>query len=198
MESYLLESGLSWTMSKILPYLAMILLGIVLWIIAKKLLKSVNKYLRLILLLVVFIAPFLLYFVQSPIYQGDFTNNGTLVDQTDATAELTGKKLVVITIPGCPFCYEAIDQLRVMKDRVPALEVEYIVCSSDSTTMDWYQEKGGDFIAVRLAENKDEMAKLAQHAFPTFVLVDNKKALKTWSNDSFGVFAKDEVELEFN
>jgi len=198
MESYFLNAGLSWTMSKVLPYFIMILVGIVLWIIAKKLLKSLNKFLRWALLLVIFLMPFGIYFSISPIYEGDFNNNAIEVMRSDANAELTGKKLVVITIPGCPFCLQAIDQLLVMKKRVPNIEIEYIVCSSDSTTVDWYKEKAGDDITVRLAVNSEEMAKIAQHAFPTFVLVDNNHPIKTWSNDSFGVFARDEIELEFN
>ncbi|MDP4797872.1 MAG: hypothetical protein NWR50_03325 [Crocinitomicaceae bacterium] len=198
MESYFLNAGLSWTMSKVLPYFIMILVGILLWIIAKKLLKSLNKFLRWALLLVIFLMPFGIYFSISPIYEGDFSNNAIEVMRSDANAELTGKKLVVITIPGCPFCLQAIDQLLVMKKRVPNIEIEYIVCSSDSTTVDWYKENAGDDITVRLAVNSEEMAKIAQHAFPTFVLVDNNHPIKTWSNDSFGVFARDEIELEFN
>lgn len=198
METYFLDSGMSWTMSKVLPYLIMVLVGIVLWIIAKRLLKSINKFLRWGLLLLAFIIPFGIYFSISPIYEGDFSNNSIEVSRSDTNAELNGKKLVVITIPGCPFCLEAIDQLLIMKGRVPKIEIEYIVCGSDSTSLDWYKEKAGSDIAVKLADNKEEMAKIAQHAFPTFVLVDNNHPLKTWSNNSFGVFAKDEVELEFN
>ena len=203
METYFLGSGMSWTMSKVLPYLIMILVGIVLWIIAKKILKSSKKYLRWTLLLVIFVLPFIIYFMISPIFEGDFTNNSVEVEQSASNAELNGKKLVVITIPGCPYCYDAIDQLLIMKKRVPEIEIEYVVCSSDSTTIEWYKKKGGDVISVRLADNPEEMAKIAKgddevSTFPTFVLVDNKHPLKTWSNDSFGVFAKDEVELEFN
>lgn len=197
MELYFLESGLSWTMSKVLPYLIMVVVGIVLWIIARKLIKTKKKFLRWALLLVVFCIPFGIYFLMAPIYQGDFSNNAVEVSRSEANAELTGKKLVVITIPGCPFCYEAIDQLLVMKKRVPKLEIEYIVCSSDSTSVNWYMEKGGSEITVRLADNKEEMAKIAQHVFPTFVLVDNDHPIKTWTNDNFGVFARDEIELEF-
>lgn len=198
MESYFLDAGMSWTMSKVLPYLAMIVLGIILWFIFKKLLKRINKFLRWTLLLIVFLLPFGVYFAISPIYEGDFSNNSVEVERTDLNAELYGKKLSVITIPGCPFCLEAMDKLLIMKDRVPELEIEYVVCSIDTTSLNWYKEKGGDLINVRLAESREEMSKIAAHAFPTFVLVDNNHPLKVWSNDNFGVFAMDEVELEFN
>lgn len=198
MESYFLESGMSWTMSKILPYLITIVLGLILWIIFKKVLRRINKYIRWVALLAIFVSPFCLYFLISPIYEGDFTNNSIEVKRTVANSELNGEKLVVIAIPGCPYCLEAIDKLLVMKKRVPEMSIEYVVCSADSTSIDWYKEKGGDMISVRLAENEEEMAEIAKHTFPTFVLIDNDHPLKTWSNDSFGVFAMDEVELEFN
>ena len=67
--------------------------------------------------------PFGIYFSISPIYEGDFSNNAIEVMRSYANAELTGKKLVVITIPGCPFCLQAIDQLLVMKKRVPNIEI---------------------------------------------------------------------------
>ena len=189
---------MSWTMSKVLPYLITIILGLILWIIFRKLFKGLNKYIRWVILLVVFVLPFCIYFLIVPIYEGDFTNNSVEIERTELNAELNGKKLVVISIPGCPYCLEAIDRLLIMKKRVPDLEIEYVVCSVDSTSIGWYKEKGGDNITVRLAQNKEEMAKIAEHAFPTFVLVDNNHSLKKWSNDGFGVFAMDEIELEFN
>jgi len=198
MELYFLESGMSWTMSKILPYLITVVLGLILWIIFKKVLRRINKYIRWVALLVIFALPFSIYFLISPIYEGDFTNNSSEVERTDSNAELNGEKLVVIAIPGCPYCLEAIDKLLIMKKRVPEMSIEYVVCSTDSTSIDWYKEKAGETIPVRLAENREEMANIAEHAFPTFVLVSKNGPLKKWSNDKFGVFAMDEVELEFN
>lgn len=198
METYFLESGFSWTMSKVLPYAIMVVLGLILVLIVKRYMKSINKYLRWVMLLIIFALPFGIYFIIHPIYQGDFSNNAVEVEKTTDYSELVGEKLVVITIPGCKYCYEAIEDLLVMKSRVESLEIEYVVCSKDSTTVNWYKEKAGTEINVRIATNPDALMRLADYAFPTFMLVDNDKPLKKWSNDSFGVFAKDEVELHFN
>lgn len=197
MESYFLESGLSWTMSKVVPYAVMVVLGLFIILLIKRYLKSVNKYIKWILLLIVFAMPFGIYFILHPIYQGDFSNNVVEVDKNSAYSELSGEKLVVITIPGCKYCYEAIDDLLIMKSRLENIEIEYIVCSTDSSTVNWYSEKTDTAINVRLASNPETFMRLADYAFPTFILVDNDKPLKKWSNDSFGVFAKDEVELHF-
>ena len=198
MEAFFLDSGMSWTMSKVIPYLITILLGIVLVFILKRPLKSINKYVKWLLLLVIFALPFGVYFVMNPIYQGDFSNNSVEAERAVANKELTGEKLVVITIPGCKYCYEAIDDLIVMKSRVEGMQIEYVVCSKDSSAIQWYSDKAGESIHVRLADNPEAMMELANFSFPAFILVDNNKPHKKWSNDSFGVFAKDEVELNFN
>ena len=123
METFFLDSGMSWTMSKVLPYLITILAGIFFWIIARRVFRKKNKYVRWAVLLVVFILPFCVYFLISPIYEGDFTNKPIEVERTESNSELVGKKLVVITIPGCPYCLQAIDRLLIMKKRVPDLEI---------------------------------------------------------------------------
>ncbi len=198
MEAYFLESGFSWTMSKVVPYVIMVVLGLIIALLVKRYMKSINKYLRWALLLVVFALPFGIYFVVHPIYQGDFSNNAVEVEKSTDYSELVGEKLVVITIPGCKYCYEAIDDLLIMKSRAENIEIEYVVCSTDSSTVNWYKEKTGKEISVRIATNPEALMRLADYAFPAFILVDNNKPLKKWSNDSFGVFAKDEVELHFN
>ncbi len=198
MESYFLESGLSWTMSKAVPYVIMVFVGLLLILVVKRFLKSINKYLKWVLLLIIFAVPFGIYFILHPIYQGDFSNNVVQVEKIDEFNELEGEKLVVITIPGCKYCYEAVDDLLIMKSRLKNISIEYIVCSTDSSTVNWYKEKTGTQIDVRIAQNPESLMRLADYAFPTYILVDNNKPLKKWSNDSFGVFAKDEVELHFD
>lgn len=198
MESYFLESGLSWTMSKAVPYVIMVFVGLLLILVVKRFLKSINKYLKWVLLLIIFAVPFGIYFMLHPIYQGDFSNNVVQVEKIEEFNELEGEKLVVITIPGCKYCYEAVDDLLVMKSRLKNISIEYIVCSTDSSTVNWYKEKTGTQIDVHIAQNPEALMRLADYAFPTYILVDNNKPLKKWSNDSFGVFAKDEVELHFD
>jgi hypothetical protein len=198
MESYFLESGLSWTMSKAVPYIIMVFVGLLILLVVKRFLKSINKYLKWVLLLIIFAVPFGIYFMLHPIYQGDFSNNVVQVEKIEEFNELEGEKLVVITIPGCKYCYEAVDDLLVMKSRLKNISIEYIVCSTDSSTVNWYKEKTGTQIDVRIAQNPEALMRLADYSFPTYILVDNNKPLKKWSNDSFGVFAKDEVELHFD
>ena len=193
-ETFLLDSGLSWTMSKLLPYLFTICLGAFLVFLLKKKLIRTKRPIRVLLKLVVFIIPFLIYFAFNPIYQGDFSNNSTPFILTDLEKELTGKKLVVLTIPGCPHCYQALGKMKKLKSRNDKIEIEYIVCHDDPETVEWYAKESGNAVKVRLATDMQSMANLAKGVFPTFVLVNNDGPLKVWSNDNFGVLAIDEVE----
>jgi hypothetical protein len=197
-ERFLLDSGLSWTMSKLLPYILMVFIGLLLVFILKRFVAKMKLPVRLLIKLTVLILPFVLYFAVAPIYQGDFSNNSVEISKDDAYKELTGKRLVVLTIPGCPYCFEALGRMKKLKERVPAIEIDYIVCHTDPETMDWYKQEAGDAVNVKMAENIKSMSELAFGVFPTFVLVDGDKTLRTWSNDNFGVSAMDEIELNFN
>lgn len=188
--------GFSWTLSKALPYVLVILLSFVLMYIFRKKFKkrALAKWtLRLSLLII----PFAAYFLYSPIYEGDFSNNSSSVEKIPAYAELTGQKLIVISMPQCKFCYGSIDKALKLKERIPNAEIEYLVCAQneDDAYLEWYQEKGGDAISVRFADSAGALTVLAEGRFPTFILVDGDKPLKKWSNDGFGVVAMDNVEL---
>ncbi|OFZ16908.1 MAG: hypothetical protein A3D92_10540 [Bacteroidetes bacterium RIFCSPHIGHO2_02_FULL_44_7] len=194
-ELFFLNSGFSWTLSKALPYVLAVLLGIILVYLMRKRFRK-NALLKWALRLVFLVIPFTLYFMYSPIYRGDFSNGGEELARDSTMLELTGNKLVVLTIPGCPFCYEAVDRMILLHDRLPEAQIEFRVCSSDPNTLSWYKDKGGEAIQVVLADSSTAMATLAMHRFPAFILVDgDNKPLKRWSNDSFGVSAMDEVEL---
>ncbi len=193
-ESLFLNANFSWTWSKIIPYLLTFLLGLFAVFLLKKRLSNFGVVLRLFFKIFTFCFFFLLYFSFYPIYEGDFTNSSTQIERTQENNELSGKKIVVLSIPGCPFCYESIGRMKGLIKRNPFLKVEYLVCSEDESTLDWYKEESGDLINVSLAKNAKEMVELAKGSFPTFVLVNGENELKVWSNNSFGVLAMDEIE----
>ncbi|MCH2231489.1 MAG: DsbA family protein [Crocinitomicaceae bacterium] len=196
-ELFLLDLGLSWTMSKMLPYIFMVLIGLIIVLLFKKRLKKLGLILRLLIKFIILLIPFVVYFAIAPIYQGDFSNNSIEIEKIKDYSELKGKKLVVLTIPGCPYCYEALGRMKKLKERVPNIEIEYLVCHPDEETTTWYKDEAGKDVEVKLALNPDAMAQLAVGSFPTFVLVEEDQKLRTWSNDNFGVSAMDELELKF-
>ncbi len=197
-EVFLLDLGFSWMWSKIIPYLISLLLGIILLMLLKRKLNVFSSFLKIFFQLVAFSSVFILYFTFYPIYEGDFTNSPITIERTALNEELNGKKIVVLSIPGCPFCYESIGRMKKLQERNDKIKVEYLVCSSDTSTLDWYKEGGGNSIDVNLAKNSKEMIKIAKGTFPTFVLVNGDNALKVWSNNDFGVLALDEVEKVYS
>lgn len=200
-ENFLLNSNFSWTTSKLIPYLLTLMLGIILAVVLRKKMGELNVFVKWSIRSLLVLLPFIIYFSFNLIYEGDFTNNSKEVIRTSLYKELIGKKLVVLTIPNCPYCFEAISKMKILKKRVPKIEIEYVLCSSDSINnpayLEWYSSEAGEAVTVRLAEDVGAMAELADYVFPTFVLVENKKLLRKWSNDSFGVVALDEVEKRF-
>lgn len=155
--------------------------------------KRKSIILRLVLLPI----PFGIYFYFSPIYQGDFSNSYEELN-TESSDPFVDKELSLVAIAGCPFCYEAIDQLSTLDQRNKDLEITFYVYTDDSTNLDWYKEKGGDWLKVeQIPLSNKRISEISHGSYPTFVFRTGND-LKTWSNDSFGVRAKDYVELKSN
>jgi len=193
MENLFLDLGLSWTISKLLPYFLAIVLGIVMVYVFRMKIKRCKPIIKWSLRIGLFILPFIVYFIYAPIYEGDFSNGSVTIEKDAKYYELTGEKLVIIVLPNCPYCLDAMDRLKKLKQRVPSAELEYVLCNGDSSNIGWYRENAGPDINIRLATDSKAMSQLAEGLFPTFVLVGESN-LKLWPNNAFGVFAMDELE----
>lgn len=192
MENYFLDNGLSWTLSKMLPYLLMIIIGVILFVFLRLSNKTWIKYSSFTLLFI----PFGIYFMISPIYEGDFSNN--FVDQKynpDFTVLERGQ-MTIISIPNCPFCYQSISLMKRIEARVnKELNVNFIVCSDRKNDLDLYKDIAGKNVNVILGENNStELMNLARNQFPTFVYVNKSGDIRIWSNDNFGAPARDWLE----
>lgn len=198
MESFFLNLGLSYTWSKALPYLIMITLGVFIGIFLFK--RSKSLVMKIVSILIIG-APFGIYFAFVPIYEGDFSNGSKIIQHSTETAELPKGTLVVVSMPGCRFCKESILYFKEIKKRHNDINIEYVVTSSDSTHLQFYEEISNGTFPVRLAENPEAIHKLAVDEngvarFPTFVLVQ-ENSLTTWTNKTFGVVALDKVLKSF-
>lgn len=196
-EQFFLNWGLSFTTAKLVPYLLALLLGGLIVYLLRRKLKFRNRLVTILLRLVIIAIPFAAYFAFYPIYVGDFSNASETISRTTDNQEISGKKLYVITIPYCPYCEEAVETMKKLKERNANMDIEYVVCSEDSETLSFYEDAGKGAISVRLAEDPGQMSVLATGRFPTFVLSEEGKELKRWDNSSFGVRALDEVEAAF-
>jgi hypothetical protein len=177
-----------WTLSRTLPYILSIFGGVFLfWIFSKT--KGKIRVIRYI----IWIVPFMIYFIVNPIYQGDFSNEYRTIQTKSLPSKTVKNELIVITIPGCPFCFGSIESLKILKKRNPSLKINYIVCSSDSLSTLEYEKAGRGSFPINYSTTPEKWAKIAQGKFPSFLLVGENQT-KVWSNDGFGVRAKDEIE----
>jgi hypothetical protein len=191
-----LNSGLSWTFSKLLPYIFLGILGLAYFMLLNKLtnkpiLKQSIRSISLVL-------PFAIGFLLHPIYDGDFSKIGSAIHKNSSKNEFTQNGLAVVTIPDCPYCFGAIQKLKLLKKRNPKLHIEYIVCTSNKKYIQNYIREINGLFDIHLAKNPQELAKTADFRFPMFFKVEQKKATYKWSNDQFGVRATDEVEELFH
>jgi hypothetical protein len=179
---------LSWTITKALPYILSIFGGAFLfWVFSR--LKNNFRIIRYF----IWIIPFLIYFILNPIYQGDFSNVNRTINSKTLPINALKNELIVITIPGCPFCFGSIESLKILKKRNPSIKINFIVCSSDSSSILEYKKEIGKSFPINYSSTPEKWAKIAQGKFPSFLLV-GKNQTKVWSNDGFGVRAKDEIE----
>ncbi len=187
---------MSWTVSKAIPYTTCVLLGLLFIVLTRKW-KTQMKWVSTIVKSLLFITPFTLYFAFYPIYVGDFSNNGV---KTITNLEFPeSKSVTVIVLPNCPYCYQSLSLMMKLIKRNPAISISYWVATSDTipekTAILRVMPK--EFKAIQQHETK-AISELTKGTFPCFVISNNKKAVKIWNNNQFGVRALDEIESFFN
>jgi len=193
-EFFGVNTGLSWTLSKIIPYATLLIFGILIAIWIKNHLYIQMKAARVALIVLGLAGPFALGFILSPIYEGDFSKSGSPIPPGQYPAEFSNADLTVIAIPDCPFCAGSIEKLKVIRKRNPGVRISFVVCSSNPETLERYIQMAGNQFEVRLSKDLEFLPKVADFSFPTFVQVKNGQPVYKWSNDQFGVRAVDQLE----
>lgn len=190
MENLLLDFGLSFTLAKVLPYLFFVALGAVLaFVVYKRDLKPGLKWTLVVLLTVV---PFLGYFAINPIYQGDFANKPFPVKVRNSYTTEVKDGLLVMAIPGCPYCLEATDELKKMKKANPQLNITFMVMG-DPLNEEPYRDIAEGKFKVISCDNPPLFNASVGSSYPTFMKVKKGVAIQYWTNNEFGVLAKDEL-----
>ena len=193
MNDFFLNLGLSWTLSKALPYGLMLILGAVLFFaFRRKLKRSWLKWLNSLVLLI----PFAAYFAMNPIYEGDFSNESREM-KAEMSFGLKKNELTLLAIPGCPFCAESIQDLNKIATRTGVDRINFVVFTSDQEMLKPYAKLAESQIEMSVEEDFSLYATITQGRFPTFVYSDGS-SLRIWSNNGFGVRAKDWLENELS
>ncbi len=195
-ETYLLDFGLSWSTSKVLPYFLSILLGmILLFLIAK--IRFNKKWVKWALSLLVFLLPFSIYFAFYPIYEGDFKNQSFRLKSPIQFP--TSKTLTVVVLPDCPYCHQTIPLIDKLKTRNPKMTINYWVVTSDSLPANsGILSKISSSYNVFQRKDVVEISQLVLGTFPCFILSDRNKVTQVWNNNQFGVRSLDAIEAFFD
>ena len=191
-EGFFLANNFSWVAAKLGPYVYFLVLGLLFGLLVVWKLKF-KGHVRILFLISIPIVSLSLYFSFYPIYQGDFSNERKCLNRDSSMSEFKENRLVVLSLPGCPYCLESMERMRILKQRHPSVTIEYKVCHGDSSGLRWFQNKGKNDFEYSLATNVDMTSKLAQGLYPTYVL-SRKSYLIVWSVEQFGMSAIDEVE----
>lgn len=195
MESFFFDIGFGWVWSKIMPFICMLLLGVLLYILSRRAFKK--RWQRITSLLFI-VLPMFLYFIVSPIYEGDFSDTYKELSKTEQMFELEPNRLTVLAIPGCQFCEATISQLKQLKERLGSkIEIDFIVCTPSLDGLDHYKKLSNGKINVRIVKNMNAMVKLAGSKFPAFVYSEGKDKVRVWNNNEFGLYAKDWIESKY-
>ena len=169
-----INSGISWTISKLLPYIFQGILGIAFFMLLNKL--TYKPIIKQIIRSISLVLPFALGFLLHPIYDGDFSKIGSTIHKNSSKNEFTQNGLAVVTIPDCPYCFGAIQKLKLLKKRNPKLHIEFIVCTSKKEYIENYTKEINGLFQIRLAKNPQELAKTAGFRFPMFFKVEQNEA----------------------
>jgi hypothetical protein len=190
MEELLNYFGLSFTVSKFLPYLLTILIGI---ICAKLLSKhlSASKIIRNIFTALITILPFGIYFAIHPIYQGDFSNEGVLIKKKLVLPK--DKDLLIVALADCPYCIQSQETIKIIHQKNKKIKAEYLIVNGTKQDSIRYARRLLGFASCRTIKNSVPLLQTIQGSFPSFILVRKGKLNKVWSNNTFGVRAWDEV-----
>lgn len=193
-ELQLLHWNISWTISKIFPYILTLVFGFVL---VKKIMKNRlkrKKIIRISLSIILFLIPFAVAFSLNPIYEGDFSKEGKEIKTTNKLTEFQNADLLVLTIQNCPFCRESVYKMNLLMKRNPKLKIKYIVCSKNPDATKELRGHLDERIKIVLVQNLNEIVKLSEGKFPTFIKVKNNNAVYKWGNMELGVRSLDWIE----
>lgn len=193
-EQAIFNFGFSWTFSKYIPVVLSIVIGFLIGkLILRFFLKNAKKWIRLSVLFIFMAGIFALYFAYSPIYIGDVTNGGEEYAQSSTVSEFTDKNLVVIGIPGCRYCTESFQITNAIQERYPNAEITFVLSYGDSSDLEYYQELANPKIELLLSPNEEALLPISKGNYPTFAIKEHS-IIRSWSNNTIGVLALDEIE----
>lgn len=189
-EELSLNLGLSWTFSKIAPYLLQFIVIVLLSAILAQLIGKNfgRKKLVLISSIILFSG---ISFAVNPIYEGDFNHTYEEVIAENIQDEFN-EGLTMIALPGCKYCLERIETLNNIKKYQKDLPIYVVILDNDSIATAHYSEILSSEIKVVETKNSKQLNQIVHGSFPAFIFASNDSpTLYLWSQVGFGSGAMD-------
>lgn len=187
--------GLSFTLSKMMPYVFQAVFLIILFIEAyRHLLNRFSHALRRIFGILILAAGGGIAFAIHPIYEGDFQHEYKPVYFSGNSIANLNEGLTMVALPGCSYCYQRVEELNRFIELYPTEEVYIQVVNQDSLALEEYQERAAATIKVSLAQSETTLKSLIGERYPSFIFIksDSGEGM-IWNNNGFGVAAMDFV-----
>jgi hypothetical protein len=190
---FFLERGWSWVASSVLPYIFLLVSGIFCCMLLLRLLrKGLWRWLTIVLLVFV---PSIVYFAIYPIYEYDFVDASKEIPWPKDLDHVQEKGLVIVVIPGCPYCAEAMETANRLLARNSKLRIRVIVLAKDFEDLKVYRSKAPGNIAVVSATNEKTYVRMTHGRFP-FYLQRNGPMGSLWTHEQAGPVALDRIEQQ--
>jgi hypothetical protein len=189
--NYFLERGWSWTTSNILPYIVLFLAGFFIYLLLLRFVKK--KLWRWIAVFLLLLVPSGVYFGLYPIYEFDFVDASKEIVWPKDLTHVDEKGLVIVVIPGCPFCAEAMETANQLLERNPKLSIDVVVLAKSVEDLKAYRSKVDGRIAVIAATNEQTYVRMSHGRFP-FYLQRNGSRGYLWTHEQVGPMVLDRME----
>jgi len=190
-----IQVKLSFTISMIIPYvIEFFFIASITFQLYNKLLSEKNMLIRRLVGLTVLLGGCGIAFAAHPIYDGDFNHTYREITLKGNSESTFKPGLTMVVLPGCPFCYERLEEMKMIQNIHPDLPIYVLVIQQDTISRNDYQEVAGEGIEVDFFPNA-LIPTLQIQGYPSmyYMQKNGEQPIINWSNQGFGSAAWDYV-----
>ncbi|WP_123776116.1 hypothetical protein [Brumimicrobium aurantiacum] len=184
-----LNLGLSFTFSKILPYmLEFFAVCLLLFNVYRQYLTGVSLTIRRLVSMLILFGGCGAAFAANPIYEGDFSHQYREVFLTGENAKTFEQGLTMVALPGCPFCFQKLDEMKKISALYPSIPMHVFVINNDQAALEAYRERAEGIIEVEMFPDSRLLKSVIIGGYPNLIYnhdVQDSKLI-SWSNSGFG------------
>ncbi|WP_107039855.1 hypothetical protein [Brumimicrobium mesophilum] len=184
-----LEFKLSFTFSKILPYmLEFFAVCLIIFNVYRQFLMGTSLTIRRLVSILILFGGSGIAFAVNPIYEGDFSHQYREVALYGENADTFQRGLTMIALPGCPFCFEKLEEMKRVKAIYPELPMYVLVVNDDELAAENYREASEGMIEVELFPKSTLLRNIVGDGYPNMMYNSGNKGSKliNWNNSGFG------------